>query len=169
MTIVGILMAVGVPSYRYVTTGNRVTTEVNALLADLQYARSEAVRQGQSVSVCVAQSTSPATCAAAGTTTWQNGWIIFSDVNNDATIDAGDPVLRIQNPFTSSDTLVSGGTTPVTVITFNRDGFAHIGSAFNVIKLNDSSNNQLYERCLEITQAGMMTTQTNSSDPTNCQ
>lgn len=166
VVLVAILMSIGVPSYRYVTTSNRLATEIDALMGDLQYARSEAAREGQYVTVCVAQSTSPATCAATGTATWQNGWIIFADVNNDGTIDTGDPVLRIRNAFSSSDTLVSSPAT--SAVTFNRDGFAHLGNATTVITLHDSTANVTYARCLDISQAGMMTTQTHSTD-TSCQ
>ncbi|MFK9866802.1 Tfp pilus assembly protein FimT/FimU, partial [Escherichia coli] len=48
-TIVAILFGIGLPSYKYVTTSNRVASEVNALLGDMQFARSEAVREGQTV------------------------------------------------------------------------------------------------------------------------
>lgn len=168
ITIVGILMSIGVPSYRYVTTANRVSAEINTLLGDMQYARSEAARQGRYMTVCVAQSTSPSnpSCATSGTDTWQNGWIIFGDINSDGTVDTGDPVMRIQNAFTTSDTLVSSPAT--SLVTFNRDGFAHLGNATTRLTLHDSTDNHLYARCLDITQAGMMTTQTNSSD-TTCQ
>lgn len=161
-------MTIGVPSYRYVTASNRLATEINSLLGDLQYARSEAVREGQSVTVCAAQSTNPASpsCAASGTAAWQSGWIVFEDVNNDGTIDSGDPVLRIQNAFASSDTLVSSPAT--STVTFNREGFAHLGSATTVITLHESTGNSGYARCLDITQAGMMTTQTHSSN-SSCQ
>lgn len=166
ITIVVILMSIGVPSFRYVTTSNRVSAEINSLLGDLQYARSEAARQGEYVTVCVAQSTNPASpsCAASGTDTWQNGWIVFGDFNNDGTIDTGDPVLRIQNAFSTSDTLVSNHST--SAVTFNRDGFAHLGNATTRITLQDSTANSTYDRCLDITQAGMMTTQTHTSDGT---
>lgn len=166
ITIVVILMSIGVPSFRYVTTSNRVSGEINSLLGDLQYARSEAARQGEYVTVCVAQSTNPASpsCATSGTDTWQNGWIIFGDFNNDGTIDTGDPVMRIQSAFSTSDTLVSNHST--STVTFNRDGFAHLGNATTRIKLQDSTANSTYDRCLDITQAGMMTTQTHTSDGT---
>lgn len=168
ITIAVILMSIGVPSYRYVTTANRMAAEINSLLGDLQYARSEAARQGQYVTVCVARSTNPSSpsCAASGTATWQNGWIIFGDFNNDGTVDSGDPVMRIQNAFSTSDTLVSNPAT--STVTFNRDGFAHLGNATTRITLEDSTANSTYSRCLDITQAGMMTTQTHASDGT-CQ
>lgn len=164
ITLAAILMSIGVPSYKYVTNSNRMATEVNSLLGDLQYARSEAVREGQYVTVCVAQTTSPAVCAASGTATWQNGWIIFSDVNHDQTVDSGDPVLRIQSAFTSSDTFVANPA--ASNVTFNRDGFASLSTGVTRITLNDSASDAAYARCLDVNQAGMMSTQTHSSDIT---
>jgi type IV fimbrial biogenesis protein FimT len=164
--LAALLMSIGLPSYRYVTTSNRMATEIDSLLGDMQYARSEAVREGQYVTVCVAGSTNPATpsCAASGTATWQNGWIIFSDVNHDGTVDSVGSVLRIHNAFASSDTFVASPA--ASAVTFNREGFASLGSGATRISLNDSGNDQLYGRCLDINQAGMMTTQTHSSDVT---
>ena len=46
ITIATILMSIGIPSYKYVTTSNRVSGEINALLADMQFARYEAVKEG---------------------------------------------------------------------------------------------------------------------------
>ena len=168
VVLAAILMSIGVPSYKYVTNSNRMSTEINSLLGDLQYARSEAVREGQNVTVCVAQSTNPASpsCAASGTATWQNGWIIFADVNNNGTIDTNEPVLRIQNAFTTSDTLVANPAT--STISFEKEGFAHLGNATTRFTLNDSGADTTYARCLDINQAGMMQTQTNTSDHT-CQ
>src|SRR5450755_2996973 len=76
MTVAAILIAVAVPSYRYVTSANRIAAEVNGLLGDMQYARAEAIKEGQTVTVCV--SSNNTSCSAA--TTWHSGWIVFSDV-----------------------------------------------------------------------------------------
>jgi type IV fimbrial biogenesis protein FimT len=165
IVIVTILTTIAVPSFRYVTTSNRMSTEINALLVDMQYARSEAAREGQNVTVCLAQSITPAPACAPAGSAWQNGWIVFSDVNNDHTVDGNDPVLRTQAAFSSTDTFASTGTSPW--ITFNRDGFANTGAGTVYIKLKDSTGNSTYTRCLRITQAGMMTTQTPSTDG-NC-
>ena len=45
ITISGILAAIGTASFKYLTTSNRASTEINGLLNDLQYARSEAQKQ----------------------------------------------------------------------------------------------------------------------------
>ena len=161
VVIVVILMTIAVPSYRYVTTDNRMSTEANELLGDLQFARSEAAREGQSVTVCAANSTNPSSpsCAASGTTTWQNGWIVFSDLNNDQTIDTNDPVLRIQSAFVGGDTFVSSGTgaTNLGAFSFNRSGFLNqLGTSQVTVKLQDSTAKAMYTRCLYVTLAGML-------------
>ena len=52
IAIVAILLALGVPSFKYVTQSNRSTSEINSLLGSLQLARAEAIKEGQRVSVC---------------------------------------------------------------------------------------------------------------------
>ena len=171
MVIVAILMAVGVPSYRYVTTDNRMSTEVNELLGDLEFARSEAVREGQTITVCAAApSSTPSSpsCAATGATAWQNGWIVFLDTNNDQQIDStSDSVLRIQSAFLGGDTFASSGSgaTNLGAFTFNRSGFVNqLGTSQVTVTLKDSTANSAYTRCLYLTLAGMLSVQTHAQN-----
>ena len=101
MGVVAILATIGVPSFKYVTSSSRVSSEVNALLRDLQYARSEAIRQGLQISVCVSSNGTSCT----GGTAWQQGWLVFTDSGTQGIIDGTDAVLRMQNPFNGTDTL----------------------------------------------------------------
>ena len=162
ITIVAILTGIGVPSFKYVTTANRVSSEVNALLGDMQYARSEAIREGQTVTVCVANSNAT-DCAGAGNTTWQGGWIVFSDANGDQTVQsATEPVLRVKNTFSGQDTFTS----TVSAVTFNREGFAvALPNAGLLVTLHDSSNTATYTRCLQITFVGTVKTVTHTTLP----
>ncbi|MDB6089138.1 MAG: putative typeIV fimbrial fimT-related pilin [Gammaproteobacteria bacterium] len=168
MSIVAILMGIGVPSYRYITTSNRLSAEVNGLLGDLQFARSEAIKEGQTVSVC--SSTDGTTCA--NSSTWNSGWIVFSDTGTVGTVDGNDALLRVQKAF--SPLATSGGdsfqaSNNVTTVTFNREGFAvGLPNAGALLTLHDSSNNQNYTRCLSATLVGMMATQTHASSPATC-
>src|ERR1700678_3073511 len=93
MAVAAILLSIAVPSFRYVTNSNRIAGESNGLVGDLQFARAEAIKEGRTVTVCVLGTLT--SCAGGGVTTWQNGWIVFSDINDDQTIDPGDPVLRV--------------------------------------------------------------------------
>jgi len=155
MGIVAILTALAVPSYQYVTNANRIAGEANGLLGDLEFARSEAIKEGQPVSVCVA---GPALNCLAANNNWQNGWIVFSDVNGDGVYDAGaDTVLRTQPAFTGSDTFIA---TPITLasVTFNRGGFATVPPS-TVITLQAVPEVTSYTRCLTVGQAGLVAVQ----------
>jgi type IV fimbrial biogenesis protein FimT len=141
-----VLLMVAVPTFFWVTNSNRIAAEINGLLGDLQFARGEAVKEGQSVTVCV--STNGTTCA--GTNTWQSGWIVFSTANN--------VPLRVQNTFTSTDTFVASNA--VGTITFNRDGYANGIANGTLIELHDKTNNKNWTRCLTINLVGMIASQT---------
>jgi len=167
MMIVAIITAIGVPMYRHVTTDNRMSAEVNALLGDLEYARSEAVREGRTITVCVAASTTaPYACAATGTDTWQNGWITFVDIDDNQTIQGSQYVLRVHAPFASSDTFESDY--GVNFVSFNRYGFAYTGEANVTLTLKNSTDNAVFTRCLLLSQSGMMTTALHITDPGEC-
>jgi len=174
MTIVGIVFAIAVPSYRYVTNSNRVSAEVNQLLGDMQYARSEAVKEGSPVSVCpgtVSGTTGTCTTPASN---WQGGWFVFSNLLGDGVFGTGDQVLRVQLPFSSTDTFVSSDSS-VKAVVFNREGFASIPSADNtgtsgglLFKLNVAgSTNTQWERCLQVSYVGIMQTLRGGPSPCN--
>ena len=92
IAVLGILLAVGVPSFQSTVDSNRLAAQTNSLVTALNLARSEAVKRGQPVSVCA--STNQTTCS--GATAWTTGWIAFTDANGAAgTLNApGDTVLQ---------------------------------------------------------------------------
>lgn len=159
VAIGAILLGIGTSTYKYVTNANRVSTEVNSLLGDLMLARSEAIKEGVSVITCPL-STGP-TCNKVST--WQNGWMIFADVNNNGTYDTGDVLIRVQNAFNSTtDTFTSDNS--VQSVTYNREGFA-VGlpstSSVNyiTITLHTSPTNTQWTRCVQVSSYGGLTTE----------
>ena len=52
LVVMAILLVVGVPAFRDVVRRHRVTSAGNALLADIAYARSEAILGGAVASIC---------------------------------------------------------------------------------------------------------------------
>jgi type IV fimbrial biogenesis protein FimT len=173
VSIAAILFAIGVPSYRYVTTSNRVSAEVNALLSDMQFARSEAVKEGQMVTVCPSSNANQTQCDV-NSTTWQNGWIVFSDITGNQQV-ANPPatyILRRQRAFTSAqDTFVSDN--GLSFASFNREGFATsfpvTAAGYVTITLHSTPNNAQWTRCLQIFFTGMMGTQRTTDPQGNCQ
>jgi type IV fimbrial biogenesis protein FimT len=153
ISIAAILLVIGVPSFRYMATANRVSSEVNALISDLQFARAEAIKEGQTVVACA--STDGSTCN--NTNLWDNGWIVCSDPLNDGTCDNGQTVHRIQKPFTSTDSFTASGNT--TSLTFNREGFAVALPGIVTIALHISPVVASYTRCVAISAVGTLTVQ----------
>jgi type IV fimbrial biogenesis protein FimT len=156
--IVSILMALGVPSFRYVTTSNRLSSEINGLLGDMQLARAQAIKEGRTVTICASED--GAKCS--GKFDWSKGWIVFSDPNNDATVGAGESILRVQPPLPAGDTLKDNSGT-LSAASFNRMGFlSTAGVAANAITLtlHDSRAIPAWTRCLAIASQGSVTTQT---------
>jgi type IV fimbrial biogenesis protein FimT len=141
IAVAGIIVVLAMPSFRYVTVSNRIAGEINGLLGDLQFARAEAIKEGQTVTVCV--SAAGKTCD--GTTTWQNGWIVFQNPAN---------VLRIQPPFSSTDSFVA--TQGVTQIQFNREGYAAGLPNGTLISVHDATGTTAWTRCLAINFSGQM-------------
>jgi type IV fimbrial biogenesis protein FimT len=157
LAVGSILFAVGIPSYQYITNRNRVASEINGLLGDLQFARAEAIKEGQDVTVC--QSSDGKTCT--GSTSWNLGWLVFSDPNQNQLTDFGETVFRVQNAFTSTDTLVtslpSGGAGP-TAVTFSREGFLTLGPGVaSIFTLHTTPANTGYARCLLVSVVGQLT------------
>jgi len=146
IAIATIVMTLAIPSFRYVTNSNRIASEINGLLGDLQFARAEAIKEGQPVTVCV--STDSATCSA-NNTAWQSGWIVISSV-------ASVGVLRVQSQFSGTDTFSANHN--IFTITFNREGYAGGLPAGALITLHDSTSTSAWTRCLSLSFTGQMTT-----------
>lgn len=159
MAIVAILAAIGVPSFKYVTASNRIASEINGLLGDMQFARSEAVKQGQSVTVCASSSPYTQCTGGGGGSAWQNGWIVFLDANFNNSVDPGEAIIRVQPAFSGTDTFIASANT-FSAITYNRMGYAPTGFAANItINLHDAANTTAWTRCLQITPIGTPTTE----------
>lgn len=166
--ISGILAAMAIPSFKYVTVSNRVSQEINGLLGDMQYARTEAIKEGFWVTVCA--SSNGTSCS--GSNNWKTGWIIFTDTNNNQAVNAGELVLRNTGALSGTDTLTADNN--MAAVTFNREGFAALytptpTAITNTVTLALKSvpNNAQWERCLAITAVGGTTT-TEKSGTGNC-
>jgi type IV fimbrial biogenesis protein FimT len=154
IVIVGILSAIAVPGFRFVTNSNRIATEVNGLLGDLQFARSQAVKEGQTVTVCTSSTGTGCTSTA-----WQLGWIVFLDTNFNKAVDNGEAIIRVQPSLGGTDTFTASPTT-FHAITYNRMGYAPTGVATAInVRLHDSTSNTNWIRCVAINPVGSAVTE----------
>lgn len=110
LSIAAILMAIAVPSLQDWLRRNRVDSASSDLMAALNYARSEAIRRGVSVSVCKSTNgmdCNTESCAEDPKNCWERGWIIFTNLDNDspARVDAGEDILRVHQALPPGITL----------------------------------------------------------------
>lgn len=102
VALVSIVMAIAIPSMTTFTQNDRLTTNINTLIGHLAYARSEAVKRSQQVSICVSSDTTSCTGV-----NWQDGWIVYIDADGSNTFSAGEEILRAQQPLDGANTLAT--------------------------------------------------------------
>lgn len=120
MVVAAIILSIAVPALQAVIQQNRIVTQVDQFVGDLNFARSEAITRGGPVTVC--KSADGATCTTSGS--WEQGWIVFTDPNNIGVVDAGagETILRVRGPLEQGATLVSGG--------MDKDHVSYAGTGF---------------------------------------
>jgi type IV fimbrial biogenesis protein FimT len=97
LTLIGIVTMLAAPSFNSAFLSNRLAGYANSFVASAQLARSEAIKRDRPVHVC--RSSDGASCAAAGS--WQQGWIVWSDDNANGALDAGEPIVQIQQALSA--------------------------------------------------------------------
>lgn len=151
VALVGVLTALAAPSFVGLIQRNRVSAEVNSFVGDLQFARSEAIKQGLPISVCA--SSTGTSCL--GANTWHSGWIVFVDLNGSGAFDTGDTVLRKRPAWNGTDTFIAAPS--MTSVTYSRDGFANLpvgtGTAI-LMTLHTAPVNANATRCVSINRIG---------------
>ncbi|MBL3600831.1 MAG: GspH/FimT family pseudopilin [gamma proteobacterium endosymbiont of Lamellibrachia anaximandri] len=88
-----ILLAVGIPAFTTMMANNQSAAYANDLVMALNLARSEAVKRKVPVAVCA----SNAVNTACDQDNWENGWLLFTDVNTNGSHALADdgPLLRV--------------------------------------------------------------------------
>ena len=87
------MLMIGVPNMSGFMKNSRITGTANDLHASFQVARSEAARSKSNITICASANSMDAAAACGGT--FNDGWIIFIDLNGDlARGGFGENVLR---------------------------------------------------------------------------
>ncbi len=133
LVIVGVLLGIGVPNFRSFIQNSRITSQSNELVGVLATARSEALKRNLAVVVCRSADPTAVTpvCTVGGGGTWETGWLVFVDQNNNnsfATAD-GDTLLKVYPVLTGNNTLRGNSAALVDFVTFNRSGTTTLAAA----------------------------------------
>jgi len=129
--VLAVVAGIALPSYRTIIRTTRLTTQIYDFSAALNLARSNAVKRGLPVTAC--PSTDQATCGAGGTN-WEQGWIVFVDVNSNHTVDTADArevVLRASGALVPGYAVrATSATTLPTYFTVNPKGIPSAAGTF---------------------------------------
>jgi type IV fimbrial biogenesis protein FimT len=107
LAVAAILATIAVPSLQRVMATRAAASQADELAETLRTARSEALRRGSVVAVC-ASSTANEASPSCGTQ-WLEGWVVFTDFNNDGVIDTNEHVVKVSGPMAMLASLVEAG------------------------------------------------------------
>lgn len=130
IALIGLVLAIAIPSFGTFRQNARMTSAANDLLADLNAARSEAIKRQRNVAFCGSDDprAGEPECDAA-----VSGWFVWVDENNDRDVDEGEEVVRTHEPLPSALQLTNN----FEVITYGADGFVRDRPATVAVLLCD--------------------------------
>ena len=121
LAIAAIVLSIAVPSYQTAVQNNRRTTATNELATAFQLARSTAISQRVFTVVC--KSPDGATCpTGAGSGDWTQGWMVFTDPNDNGSLDAGETLIRVHGALPGDATFVGDRVTVADFVSFSPQG-----------------------------------------------
>ncbi|MBC7618716.1 MAG: GspH/FimT family pseudopilin [Candidatus Saccharibacteria bacterium] len=85
VAIIAILAVLAAPSFNEAILSNKLASFANNFVASATLARGEAVKRNAVVTLCVVATDASKTCTTSGD--WQQGWIVFNDINGDGILD----------------------------------------------------------------------------------
>ena len=120
-SVAAVLLAIMAPSMSAMLNAQKASSITNTFLASLHLARSEAIKRNGRAVVC--KSADSLQCNSAGG--WEQGWIVFHDVNNNARLDTDELVVLQQGAAPTGFRL--GGNTPVAAyVSYSASGTAKL-------------------------------------------
>jgi type IV fimbrial biogenesis protein FimT len=154
IAIAAILAVVAVPSFNEAIANYRLTSYTNNFLASAQLARSEAIKRNSRMTLC--KSANGTSCTLVGG--WHQGWIIFNDVDNSATINPGEIVVYRESAM-SADFLMLGSANVDSYVSFVPSGATELisgGLQQGTLTLCSQSGSSGQARRLIINSAGRL-------------
>ena len=124
LAIAGFLVGLAAPSLRNLTLNNRMTSEVNTLMSSLHVTRSEAIKRGQTVTLC--PSGDGRTCAGADSdyTWWHKGALLFVDSNDNNRLDDGEALIQVFELEKTGNTLTVKSSRARRSVNYQSSGFS---------------------------------------------
>ena len=130
--VVGVIATLSalVPSMLYaMARSNHVSTTVNRLSHDLRLARNEAVRNNEQYVIC--KSRDGKSCAR-NKNGWEQGWLVYADINKNRTHEPGEYVVRYQPAFDNNVKIQYRAFGSRHYVTYKASGWTMTNGTFHV-------------------------------------
>ncbi len=123
ISVAAILLTISVPAFRALTRTFQLSTQANIFVTSVNVSRAESIRRSRRVTLC--PSADGTGCAASGN--WDQGWIVFVDLDNDAARDAGEDLIAVHGALEGGLTLI-GDSDVSNYISFRSDGTSRLAN-----------------------------------------
>lgn len=113
VAVAGLLLSLAVPSFQAMQARRAVAAAIATIESDFALARSEAIRQGHSVTIC--SSSTAGQCladAASGDDDWTTGWIIYTELTNSSSSPSSSPSSSSGTPAPPASKPASNASSP---------------------------------------------------------
>lgn len=140
IAIAAVLATLAVPSFQGMIASSNLTSTTNDLIATLARAKSDAIRRGKRVTVCM--SADGMTCNTSGD--WAQGWIMFNDddhVDANATVENTSDITAVTVALTNN--IVVKAKSSQSYFSYSADGQAKLmngGSGAGTIRVCSTSS-----------------------------
>ena len=94
IAIVGILASIAVPNFGTLIRSGELRNTYNSFTGVLATARTEAISRRTPISVCA--SSDGASCLTGNNDDWSAGYLAFTDIDRDGTVDAAEEILSYE-------------------------------------------------------------------------
>jgi type IV fimbrial biogenesis protein FimT len=130
------------PSFQSAFLSNKLASYATSWVAAAQLAKSEAIKRNVGT-VRLCRSADGASCATSGT--WQQGWIVFHDANNDGLVSTGETIIHVHEALSSDYHFTSSSYS----IDFQPSGLVSSSTTLTLCRATPSPGNQ--ERQIALT------------------
>tara|TARA_R110002049_G_scaffold13509_2_gene58586 strand:- start:220783 stop:221397 length:615 start_codon:yes stop_codon:yes gene_type:complete len=175
LALLAVMLTVAAPAFTNIFENNALAGTANRFITSLALARSEAISRNRSVTMCRLNASNNG-CASNGN--WEDGWIIWADVDGDGTLEAtnqdGDvEVINAEEALGTGYTLRALNNQFTNRITFSPIGEAtgNGGNQQEIFRLCDPDNDSDKARLIYLNGVGNAWVNRNSgstSSATDC-
>ncbi len=159
LVVVGIVSALSVmaaPSFQDSIRRNARDSAMQDLASALAMARSEAISQGRSVSIC--RSINGTGCVATAGADWNDGWIVFTDSGVAGAVTTRDMLLQVHSAGNGQNRITlktrANGNVTGNFLRFDFNGFLQNSNNGAWFKFCDQDDAQLTARAILLANTG---------------